>query len=418
MNFKKLICGIKNEVGFSLVEVITALGILGIVSIQVASMLSNQNKEVRGITESLAAQDLYKDLIRSSADSNICKYMLKSVEFDSQEVLMGKPVKISMGDKPIYASMTGPDTPGIILTKKGSQASSYSPTLYVKEISFEILSGTVSDKHGVFKANWVVDFEQDKSVRPNRPLKVSSIFKADVTNPSKAKVESCMNDINSPFLIQSCGINEVISGYDEYGAVICTPNYVNCPEGQAFSGIDSSNNPICIYQVITGTCPENHVIKAISATSPPKCVTTLLVNGACGSSHGKELSEAPVAELCSSGEPTNVIGSGPWSWACTGQNGGTSQACAANITKPKIKIACASYGNNCGIGSCNVTGRVGSICNDKPNCSFTAGNGMFGDPRDGCQKKFTVTYTCGANSKTQDYGPRKHEGYSVTLFCN
>ena len=55
------------------------------------------------------------------------------------------------------------------------------------------------------------------------------------------------------------------------------------------------------------------------------------IDGACGTSHGQTLTVAPQANLCVSGTPSSVSGSGPWSWSCSGQYGGRSASCSASI---------------------------------------------------------------------------------------
>lgn len=54
------------------------------------------------------------------------------------------------------------------------------------------------------------------------------------------------------------------------------------------------------------------------------------VNGVCGSSNGGYFASAPTSGLCSAGNPTAVSGSGPYSWSCTGINGGTTASCSAH----------------------------------------------------------------------------------------
>ena len=63
-----------------------------------------------------------------------------------------------------------------------------------------------------------------------------------------------------------------------------------------------------------------------SSTSP--------INGVCGLANGSSFASAPTTNLCSSGAPSAVSGSGPWSWSCSGSNGGaTANNCSANITQ-------------------------------------------------------------------------------------
>lgn len=54
------------------------------------------------------------------------------------------------------------------------------------------------------------------------------------------------------------------------------------------------------------------------------------VSGQCGSRNGTSVSTRPTADLCATGTASSVSGNGPWSWTCTGTNGGSSATCSAN----------------------------------------------------------------------------------------
>jgi hypothetical protein len=52
-------------------------------------------------------------------------------------------------------------------------------------------------------------------------------------------------------------------------------------------------------------------------------------DGACGSANGATLVAAPAADLCTTGSASGVAGSGPWTWSCAGELGGTTATCSA-----------------------------------------------------------------------------------------
>ena len=54
------------------------------------------------------------------------------------------------------------------------------------------------------------------------------------------------------------------------------------------------------------------------------------VNGACGTSNGGTFSVVPTTYLCSAGSASDVTGNGPWSWTCSGSDGGTVANCSAD----------------------------------------------------------------------------------------
>lgn len=55
------------------------------------------------------------------------------------------------------------------------------------------------------------------------------------------------------------------------------------------------------------------------------------VDGACGMSNGGSFNAAPTANFCSVGTVSAFSGTGPWTWTCTGRDGGSAASCSANI---------------------------------------------------------------------------------------
>src|SRR5262249_15672555 len=43
-------------------------------------------------------------------------------------------------------------------------------------------------------------------------------------------------------------------------------------------------------------------------------------------------SAKPSTNLCSAGTASSVAGTGPWTWGCSGSNGGTTASCSASVT--------------------------------------------------------------------------------------
>jgi uncharacterized repeat protein (TIGR02543 family) len=93
------------------------------------------------------------------------------------------------------------------------------------------------------------------------------------------------------------------------------------------------------------------------------------INGICGSSSGQAHGTAPTANLCTTGTATAVTGTGPWSWSCTGSNGGTTATCQTAGT-----VACTTqylpvcgadnktYPNACEAGVAGVKVASQGVC--------------------------------------------------------
>ncbi len=60
----------------------------------------------------------------------------------------------------------------------------------------------------------------------------------------------------------------------------------------------------------------------------------VIANGACGTANGGSFNPAPSTDLCAADNTASAVaggGSNPWTWSCTGSNGGTTASCSANV---------------------------------------------------------------------------------------
>lgn len=110
--------------------------------------------------------------------------------------------------------------------------------------------------------------------------------------------------------------------------------------------ITTSANPLTISNATSAMA-----ITANFAANP--------VNGSCGSSNGVTLTTAPTTNLCSTGTVSAVTGNGPWSWSCSGANGGTSASCSASISIYSVTFASGGNGS--------LTGTTSQIVNAGSN---------------------------------------------------
>jgi hypothetical protein len=81
------------------------------------------------------------------------------------------------------------------------------------------------------------------------------------------------------------------------------------------------------------------------AVSLSVTVTITPLNGVCGTSDKQTLNTSPITNLCASGTATPISGSGPWTWSCSGTNGGTTATCGANIPSYIVTATAGSGGS-------------------------------------------------------------------------
>jgi len=122
-------------------------------------------------------------------------------------------------------------------------------------------------------------------------------------------------------------------------------------------------------------------------------------DGKCGDSAGAGAESAPSGGLCAKGTPSLVNGNGPWTWACSGVNGGSAAACTA---PKKIAGACGPA-NDTGVDSMPMrdlctAGYASAVTGTGPwnwSCS-----GLHGGPAATCTASAKINAVCGAASLT------------------
>jgi hypothetical protein len=148
---------------------------------------------------------------------------------------------------------------------------------------------------------------------------------------------------------------------------------------------------------VKGSGPWTWTCNGLNGGTAADCSANLLVDGVCGSSHGKNLSSAPTANLCDGGTASAVVGSGPWDWTCNGQNGGKTVQCSAGLL---IDGVCGpSHGQ-----SLTSTPTTGLCASGTPTTVVGTGpwvwscNGQNGGANVNCEADRLVNGACGVDN--------------------
>jgi len=177
----------------------------------------------------------------------------------------------------------------------------------------------------------------------------------------------------------------------------CGPSHGQSLSSAPATGLCNSGTP----SIVSGSGPWTWTCSGVNGGSNASCraeVATLPVNAQCGPSHGQSLSSAPATGLCNSGTPSIVSGSGPWTWVCSGVNGGSNASCRAE----KASAACNW---TCGTWSTCINGTQTRTCTSSPSgctgsnpypitqpCSI--GNGFCGAAHGGSFETKPTTGLC------------------------
>jgi prepilin-type N-terminal cleavage/methylation domain-containing protein len=153
-------------------------------------------------------------------------------------------------------------------------------------------------------------------------------------------------DTEGSFVYQSDGssftISSVLSSgysyeYDSSTGIYSTNTPINGVCGTSntanLSSIPTTN--LCTTgtaSVVGGSGPWTWSCSGAEGGTTASCSTgSVPTNGNCGSSNNQNLSSIPSTNLCTNGTPSTVSGSGPWTWSCSGTNTGTNDSCSANL---------------------------------------------------------------------------------------
>jgi len=110
------------------------------------------------------------------------------------------------------------------------------------------------------------------------------------------------------------------------------------------------------------------------------------VNGLCGGANGVAMVVQPMDDLCSAGTVTGVSGNGPWNWNCLGANGGMTVSCTAPLQPPSPITGVCGGANGVptltiprsGLCSAGISSSVSGKGPWTWSCSGTNGGGAVG----------------------------------------
>jgi prepilin-type N-terminal cleavage/methylation domain-containing protein len=173
---------LKSNKGFSLIEITVALGILSVTVLAFATMMTNQSRQTKALSEKMATLDLTNALIRTVANSAACDFMLTNpavLTFDSTLIGSGTPPVINLNTVYPTASATGTPVAQVNTAASPLSASAVVTTIVINEI-------TGADDS--FGARLTVNFDETQLTHVLRPVSVGLSFLTDPASPANAKV--------------------------------------------------------------------------------------------------------------------------------------------------------------------------------------------------------------------------------------
>ena len=204
------------------------------------------------------------------------------------------------------------------------------------------------------------------------------------------------NSVISPLTCQASGSTNINIGQSVTFAVSGGQgNYALSAPGATVNGLTATFNSAGDYSVSASdalghqaSCGSVHVSQQLNAT--------------CGTAGGASMASAPSgSSLCSTGTASAVTGSGPWTWECYGQSGGTNASCSASLANTCVQpIVGSAYAPStvnpgqhftlsCDFGNANAFIATPANCNQWTGDNGTVANFDCTAPNSG-----SATYTC------------------------
>ncbi len=173
--------------GFSIIEVLIVLGIMGVLFAGLSSMQMTQLREAKYLSEKLATYDLERLLINEMGEGSSCQYILNNpavLTFDS--IAVASAPQFITPTLPIYSKIVA-GVPGPILVAVGTSLSNNPSSMIVNGIRLKIESGVGN----IFRGNWEISIDPTTMVKAIKPISISTVLTADLTNPRTARIISC-----------------------------------------------------------------------------------------------------------------------------------------------------------------------------------------------------------------------------------
>lgn len=83
---------------------------------------------------------------------------------------------------------------------------------------------------------------------------------------------------------------------------------------------------------VSGTGPWTWTCSGANGGTTASCTAQVSIDGSCGSADGYGVYTKPSSNLCSVGGTPTVNGTGPWTWTCPGSYGGAGASCSAPLS--------------------------------------------------------------------------------------
>jgi type II secretory pathway pseudopilin PulG len=325
----------KHTSGFSLIEVLMGIGLLGLAAMANLALSQMVNDHRRVETTRFAYDGLNSALAREFSSTEVC-----------DEVLKGKAVNLQS-----MQTVTGSEILPINLPSGLILAQNEDLPLYGFKPTSMVLNNAVQVNPNWYVTNISAKFDSMR-VAGNRPMPAMSLGAVYINIDTNSRIAECRS-ITPPGDSNTCltlGCQYV------QGSCRCPMRSFQCPPGEMLVEI-INGVPFCLPLGNGGSCPFGTLmtglgIGTMTCEALPTPPLAPVVAGQCGAATALNnlaaLNSAGAAALCSAGTPstTTFSGAGPtWTWTCLGSGvGGTDSNCSTTQSGLPVNPGCSLAG--------------------------------------------------------------------------
>jgi hypothetical protein len=189
---------------------------MSIISLGMATMIANQNKEVGALDEKMALQGVQTQIMNVLSSPTFCGCFIGTNTFNyTGTVWNAFPTSISSSYDGACAA-----TGGAFLTVGTNMAAKMRPTAMNMQNITETTAGS-----GNFSANLVIQFDQTLLTRSRRSLSVPMYFKVNLLSgtPAARPLASCSSAASASPPIDLATLCGQMNGF--YNGTTCEPTY-------------------------------------------------------------------------------------------------------------------------------------------------------------------------------------------------
>jgi prepilin-type N-terminal cleavage/methylation domain-containing protein len=234
--------------GFSLVEILVALGAISIAMMALMTLIQSQNREMSALDEKMLLQGMQLRLASTLANPDACGCFLGSSTFNVPAA--------TWNSVPSWVAATYDASCATVGLPLISVGTSFAPKLKPTGIEMKDVTETVVGS-GRYSANLVVNFDQGLLTRSRKSISLPLFFKLDMVagTPSARKPSYC----------SAAAFGGVSSSVAVYSSYTTTSTNAKCPVGMVLSS--------CLVET-NSSDGQSQFVQHVQLSGPPNRLDT------------------------------------------------------------------------------------------------------------------------------------------------